>query len=75
MYSSYYRIIKYISFEPIHYTINLDVMSSLNYLTNLIIYFYIIYYEFELIKLSLFTKNDKRREKINTITSFKSLNS
>ena len=27
-YSSHYRIIKYVGFEPIHYVINLDVVSS-----------------------------------------------
>ena len=27
--SSHYRIIKYVGFKPIHYVINLDVMSSL----------------------------------------------
>ena len=28
MYSSHYRIIKYVGFEPKFYSINLDVMSS-----------------------------------------------
>ena len=30
MYSSYYRIIKYVGFKPIHYAINLDVVSFSN---------------------------------------------
>ena len=39
-YSSHYKIIKCVRFEQIHYAINMDVVSSLKFLANLIICFY-----------------------------------
>ena len=53
MYSSHYRIIKYVSFKPIHYAINLNAASS----------FKVFKFDsvFETIKLSLFQKNKKRK--------------
>ena len=38
MYSSYYRIIKCVDFEPIHYVINLNVVSYSKVLANLIVF-------------------------------------
>ena len=42
--SSHYRIIKYIDFKPIHYTINQMLRHSLEFIVNLIMYFYRIYF-------------------------------
>ena len=36
MYYSHHIIIKYVSFKSIHYAINLDITSSIEYLANLI---------------------------------------
>ena len=39
MYFSHYRIIKCVDFEPIHYVINLDVVSYSKVLANLIVFY------------------------------------
>ena len=43
-YYNHYRIIKCIDFKSIHYVINMDVVSSLKFLANLIMFFYRMYY-------------------------------
>ena len=47
MYSSYYKIIKCVSFNLIHYATNLDVTSLSRVLVKLIMCFYKMYRYFE----------------------------
>ena len=44
IYSNHHIIIKYVGFEPINYAINLMMRHPLKFLTNLIIFFYRMYY-------------------------------
>ena len=50
-------IIKYIGFEPIHYFINLNVVSSSTVFRDFDYMFLLIYYKFESIKLIFSSKN------------------